>query len=114
MEPVHHVENRAVPGPACDIPVRIYRPQPSGGQPLSALVYLHGGGFCLWGLDEYDGICRALANAVPCVVVSVDYRCFLHACFLMHVRCGANCTSLTDGECPKQAGPRAPLPSGCG
>ena len=27
------------------------------------------------GLDSHDGICRALANSVPCVVVSIDYRC---------------------------------------
>ncbi len=81
MEPVQHVEDRAVPGPARSIPVRIYRPQPRNGEPLSALVYLHGGGFCLWGLDEYDGLCRALANAVPCIVVSVDYRCSLRCMF---------------------------------
>ena len=42
MEAVHSVENRTIPGPACQIPIRIYRPQPDSKQPLSALVYYHG------------------------------------------------------------------------
>ena len=42
VEPVHNVEDRTIPGPACHIPIRIYRPQPDGKQPLSALVYNHG------------------------------------------------------------------------
>ena len=42
MEAVHSVEDRSIPGPACQIPIRIYRPQPDSKQPLSALVYYHG------------------------------------------------------------------------
>ena len=42
MESVHVVEDRTIPGPACQIPIRIYRPQPDSKQPLSALVYYHG------------------------------------------------------------------------
>jgi acetyl esterase len=37
-------------------------------------VYFHGGGFVMCSLDSHDGICRSLANAAGCVVVSVDYR----------------------------------------
>ena len=42
MQSVHDVEDRTMPGPACQIPIRIYRPQPDSKQPLSALVYYHG------------------------------------------------------------------------
>jgi acetyl esterase len=71
-EPVARVENREIPGPGGDIPVRIYRPEGDG--PFPALVYLHGGGWVICDLDTHDATCRALANALPAVVVSVDYR----------------------------------------
>jgi acetyl esterase len=71
-EPVAHVENRTLPGPAGQIPVRIYRPV--SGKALPGLVYFHGGGFVLCNLDTHDGVCRSLANGAGCTVVSVDYR----------------------------------------
>lgn len=71
-QPVHAVENRRIPGDGGLIPVRIYRPSPAS--PLPALVFFHGGGFVLGGLDSTDRTCRALANGGGCVVVSVDYR----------------------------------------
>jgi len=71
-EPVADVQNRSIPGPAGPIPVRVYTPQ--GSAPLSVLMYSHGGGWVICNLDTHDGICRALANAAGCVVVSVDYR----------------------------------------
>ena len=71
-EPVARVENRSLPGPAGEIPVRIYVPQTNG--PLPVVAYFHGGGFVYCGLDTHDGTCRALANASGCSVVSVDYR----------------------------------------
>jgi acetyl esterase len=66
------VENRAVPGPAGDIPVRIYTP--TGEAPRPLLVYYHGGGWTIGTLDVADKPCRALAAATSSVVVSVDYR----------------------------------------
>ncbi|HZO75046.1 MAG TPA: alpha/beta hydrolase [Ktedonobacteraceae bacterium] len=71
-EPVAHVENRTIPGPGGEIPIRIYTPQGSGPFPL--LVYFHGGGWVVCDLDTHDGICRSLANRAGCVVVAVDYR----------------------------------------
>jgi len=53
--------------------VRIYRPH-GVARPAPALVYLHGGGFVLGGLESHDPVCRALAHDAGCVVVSVDYR----------------------------------------
>lgn len=74
-EPVARVEDRRIPGPAGDIPVRIYWPRrrPGGAAP-PLLVYFHGGGWVICDLDTHDGTCRALVNEVGCVVVSVDYR----------------------------------------
>jgi acetyl esterase len=73
-EPVALVDDRVVPGPQGDIPVRVYRPQPLGGDPLPVVVYFHGGGWVICDLDTHDGTCRAMANGVGAVVVSIDYR----------------------------------------
>ena len=66
------VEDRTIPGPGGPLPVRIYVPEGPGPKP--GLVYFHGGGFVLCGLDTHDSTCRELANGAGCVVVSVDYR----------------------------------------
>lgn len=70
-EPVEAVEDRLVGVPEA-VPVRIYRP--SAGSALPVLVYFHGGGWVMGGLDSHDATCRQLAVDVGCVVVSVDYR----------------------------------------
>jgi acetyl esterase len=71
-EPVSRVEDRKLPGPDGAIPVRIYTPAGSGPFPL--LVYFHGGGWVLCDIETHDPVCRNLANAARCIVVSVDYR----------------------------------------
>jgi acetyl esterase len=71
-EAVREIADRAIPGPAGDIPARIYWPAATDVRPL--LVYLHGGGWVLGSPATHDGVCRALTNATGCVVISVDYR----------------------------------------
>jgi acetyl esterase len=71
-EPVAYVEDRTVPGPAGEIPVRAYRPSDEPALPV--LVWFHGGGWTIGSLETHDLSCRSLANAVGCIVVSVDYR----------------------------------------
>lgn len=71
-EPVASVADHQVPVDNGRIDVRVYRPDAS--EPLPLLVYAHGGGFVFCDLDSHDGLCRNLANLVPAVVVSVDYR----------------------------------------
>jgi acetyl esterase len=72
VEPVARVEDRAIPGPAGAIPVRIYTPQGDG--PFPILVYFHGGGWVIGDLDTVDSACRSLTNGAGCLTVSVDYR----------------------------------------
>lgn len=65
----------ACPGPHGAIALRYYRPAGSEpGQVLPALIYFHGGGWLLGGLDLHDTTCRHFANAARCAVISVDYR----------------------------------------
>jgi acetyl esterase len=69
---VRAVEEATVPGPAGDIPVRIYRPEADG--PVPTIVFFHGGGFVIGDLDTHDDHARLLCRDVEAVVVSVDYR----------------------------------------
>lgn len=66
------IEDRNIPGPAGELPVRIYTPPGDGPHPM--LMYFHGGGFVLCNLDTHEKICRALSTESGCIVVSVDYR----------------------------------------
>lgn len=71
-EPVAVVEDRAAPGRAGPIALRIYRSKLNGLQPT--LIYFHGGGWVGGDLDTHDGLCRAIANAAECTVISIAYR----------------------------------------
>ncbi|TGT83277.1 MULTISPECIES: alpha/beta hydrolase [unclassified Mesorhizobium] len=65
-------ETRVVATPAQDVPIRIYR----NAMPDDAamVVYIHGGGFILGGLDSHDDVCAELCGRTGHEVVSVDYR----------------------------------------
>lgn len=41
---------------------------------LPALVYFHGGGFTVGGIETHDVLCRRLCAAANCIVMSIDYR----------------------------------------
>ncbi len=71
-EPIALVENRTVPGPGGEIPVRIYKP--ASLKPLPILVFFHGGGWVIGTLETHDVPCRLIAKRGPAIVVSVDYR----------------------------------------
>ncbi len=53
------------------VPARLYIPDAAAPP---AVVYLHGGGWVLGGLDTHDGLCRLLADRSSCAVLAVDYR----------------------------------------
>ncbi len=74
-EDVAEVRALEAPGPAGAIPLRLYRAAGmTPDQQLPVLVFFHGGGWVLGDLDTHDSLCRSLANAARCAVVSVDYR----------------------------------------
>ncbi|ANS68539.1 lipase/esterase [Streptomyces lincolnensis] len=63
----------AGPQGAGRVPVRVYTPRGADG-PRAALVYLHGGGFCLGSVELSHGGCAVFAAETGAVVVSVEYR----------------------------------------
>lgn len=70
--PVGAVRDFRLPGPAGDLPARLYRP--AGAAPFPVLLYLFGGGWTLGTLDTCDGVCRQLCVDASCLVVAVQYR----------------------------------------
>lgn len=65
-------QDRLLPGPVGEIPVRIYRPGSGSGWPL--VVFFHGGGFVIGSVNSHDPLCQQISTGVPAVVLSVDYR----------------------------------------
>ncbi len=64
----------AIPGPAGPLPARAYRPRQAAVSVLPALVFFHGGGWCIGDLETHDAACRQIAAAADCAVIAIDYR----------------------------------------
>jgi acetyl esterase len=67
------LEDRTIPGPDGEIPVRISTPL-DATDPPAVITFLHGGGWVVGDLDSHDRTTQRLAAATGAVVVSVDYR----------------------------------------
>ena len=70
--PMAAVTDHRLPGADGTIAIRLY--DPGTAKPAPCLVYLHGGGWVLGGLDSHDRVCRELALAAGIMVAAVDYR----------------------------------------
>jgi acetyl esterase len=65
-------ETTAIVAPGRDVPIRVYHL--AGKAPEAVVLYFHGGGFILGGLDSHDDVCAELCGRTGYEVVSVDYR----------------------------------------
>lgn len=65
-------ETTSIDTPANAIPIRIYRSATPDG--AAVVLYLHGGGFILGGLDSHDDVCAEICARTGYDVVSADYR----------------------------------------
>ncbi len=52
------------------VPVRVY----TAGNPTRSVVYFHGGGFVVGGLDSHDDVCAEICAQTGYRVVAIDYR----------------------------------------
>ena len=69
---VARVEDLHIPAAdATPLSARLYV---SGQSARGTLLYLHGGGFTIGGLETHDGLCRQLALRSGSAVVALDYR----------------------------------------
>jgi acetyl esterase len=64
----------ALPGPAGDLPYRLYTPANDAAGHLPGFVFFHGGGMVAGSIETHDRICAALAQTTGCRLISVDYR----------------------------------------
>lgn len=67
------VRDLTCPGPAGEIPLRIYDARASR-QPGPAVVFFHGGGFVIGDLDTHHSLCTEIAAELDLPVIAVDYR----------------------------------------
>jgi acetyl esterase len=72
--PIGRIEHLALDGPYGTIPVRVFCPSKPGPGDGGALIYLHGGGFIVGSLDQFDTAMRRIAEASGAQVYLVDYK----------------------------------------
>ena len=63
----------SIPGPAGDIPARLYDPRASR-EPGPAIVFFHGGGFVIGDLDTHGSFTAEMARVLDLPVIAIDYR----------------------------------------
>src|SRR6266699_4242167 len=64
------IEDIRIPGPAREIPARVYSAS-AATTPLPAVVYFHGGGWVQGDLETHHGLCARLAKRSGALVVAV-------------------------------------------
>ncbi|HSX04677.1 MAG TPA: alpha/beta hydrolase [Rhabdochlamydiaceae bacterium] len=67
---IEKIETISIPN--SQVKVRVYTPKHE--TPLPIFVFIHGGGWILGNLDQYDSMCQTIALESHSIVISVDYR----------------------------------------
>jgi acetyl esterase len=67
------IRDLKIPGPAGDIPARLYDNRSDRG-PGPVMVFYHGGGFVIGSLYTYEPYCAEVARLLDLPVISIDYR----------------------------------------
>lgn len=71
--PLAVIRDLSIPGPAGNIPARLYDARENrGAGPV--MVFYHGGGFTIGDLEIYGPYCAEAARQLDMPVVSIDYR----------------------------------------
>ncbi|MGY2084418.1 alpha/beta hydrolase fold domain-containing protein [Blastococcus sp. SYSU DS0539] len=75
-EPVGSVEDQLIPdGAGGQQRLRVYKPAGTWPGALPIIMWIHGGGWVLFDIDDhYDDSCRGLCTRTGAIVVSPDYR----------------------------------------
>ncbi len=66
---IQKIENLSIPQSTTGL--RIYTPQKAG--PLPTFIFIHGGGWALGSLDDYDSLCQEICSQAGCLLIAIDY-----------------------------------------
>ncbi|ETS75409.1 hypothetical protein PFICI_12353 [Pestalotiopsis fici W106-1] len=81
--PIGRVEFAGVGGPHGTVPIRLFYPQnyedsrrgmAKGSVKVPALVYMHGGGYTVGSVDEFENGLRLLAEKANIITIGVEYH----------------------------------------
>jgi acetyl esterase len=72
--PIGRVEFIGIEGPHGTIPIRVYHPSKPGTAEGGTMVYMHGGGFIVGYLDQFESAMRLLSEHSGAQVYCVDYK----------------------------------------
>ncbi|MEM7443878.1 MAG: alpha/beta hydrolase [Pseudomonadota bacterium] len=72
--PDMRVENRTFPARSGELDIRIIRPRDAGDEPLPTVLYFHGGGYVIGGIEDSAHEAYRLAQRTDAVVFSANYR----------------------------------------
>ncbi|MGI4954023.1 MAG: alpha/beta hydrolase [Janthinobacterium lividum] len=103
---VRRVEALTIPTRAGAIPARLLA---DAEQPAGLIVYLHGGGWVLGGLDDFDAFGRVLAQRSGCAVLMVDYRLAPEDRFPAAIEDCIDATLWAQDQCAALLGAAVPL-----
>ena len=67
------IRDLAIPGPAGDIPARLFDARESRA-PGPVVAFFHGGGFVIGNIETHASFCAEMARQLDLPVLSVDYR----------------------------------------
>jgi acetyl esterase len=68
------IRDLTCPGPAGDIPLRLYDAREAREGPTPIITFFHGGGFVIGDLDTHHSLCTEIAALMDLPLVAVDYR----------------------------------------
>lgn len=68
------IRDIACPGPAGDIPLRLYDARETRDGPTPIITFFHGGGFVIGDLNTHHALCTEIAALMDLPLVAVDYR----------------------------------------
>lgn len=67
------IKDLMCPGPAGDIPLRLYDTT-NHREPGPVVIFIHGGGFVIGDIGVYNALCTEIAHHLDLPVISVEYR----------------------------------------